>query len=528
MLDHVLRIDRVLRQPIGHVLLVGSSGVGKTTLSRFVSWMNNLSIFQIKAGRNYSLADFDRDLREVMMRSGCKQEKICFIFDESNVLSIAFMERMNALLASGEVPGLFEGEDYMALINQCKEASLRDNKMVDSEEQLYKNFIKNVQRNLHVVFTMNPSNPDFSNRTASSPALFNRCVIDWFGEWSQEALFQVAKEFTLTIDPSESSFKRKELRDNAELRHQFLVNNIVQIHNSVVEINKRLAKAAKKFNYITPRDFLDFIKQFVRLHGEKKEQLQEQQYHLGVGLNKLKETEEQVIKLQVELDRYKEDLDKKEKQANEKLKLMVAEQAQAEQKREGSIKLSSELEIKQGFIKERQAIVTQELDEAVPALEKAKQSVSSIKPQDLNEMRSLGNPPPLVKMTAGAVISLLNNEFKDWEWKAVVTEMKKNTFMSSVLGFNSDKISSSLKQKIIQNYTSKPEWDVDRVKRASQAAGPLAEWVTSQVKYADILTKVQPLRDEVAGLKKEEETLLNKQKETNGMNIIIFINRISN
>jgi len=118
VLDHILRIDRVLRQPLGHCLLVGASGVGKTTLSRFVAWMNNLNVFQIKAGRNYSLADFDNDLREVMTRAGCKGEKICFIFDESNVLSVAFMERMNALLASGEVPGLFEGEEYMALINQ--------------------------------------------------------------------------------------------------------------------------------------------------------------------------------------------------------------------------------------------------------------------------------------------------------------------------------------------------------------------------------------------------------------------------
>ena len=42
VLDHILRIDRVLRQPLGHLLLVGASGVGKTTLSRFVSWMNNL------------------------------------------------------------------------------------------------------------------------------------------------------------------------------------------------------------------------------------------------------------------------------------------------------------------------------------------------------------------------------------------------------------------------------------------------------------------------------------------------------
>jgi dynein heavy chain 1 len=50
-------------------------------------------------------------------RSGVKLEKITFIFDESNVLSVAFLERMNALLASGEVPGLFEGEEYMALIS---------------------------------------------------------------------------------------------------------------------------------------------------------------------------------------------------------------------------------------------------------------------------------------------------------------------------------------------------------------------------------------------------------------------------
>lgn len=129
-----MRIDRVLRQPLGHLLLVGASGVGKTTLTRLVSWMNNLSVFQIKAGRNYSLVDFDIDLRDVMKRAGCKHEKICFIFDESNVLSPAFLEKMNALLASGEIPGLFEGEEYLSLINNCKEAALKDNKMIDSDD----------------------------------------------------------------------------------------------------------------------------------------------------------------------------------------------------------------------------------------------------------------------------------------------------------------------------------------------------------------------------------------------------------
>jgi dynein heavy chain 1 len=57
-----------------------------------------------------------------MKRAGCKQEKISFIFDESNILSIAFMERMNALLASGEIPGLFEHEEYNQLMAQMKES----------------------------------------------------------------------------------------------------------------------------------------------------------------------------------------------------------------------------------------------------------------------------------------------------------------------------------------------------------------------------------------------------------------------
>lgn len=38
---------------------------------------------------------------------------------------------MNALLASGEVPGLFEGEEYMSLINMYKEQATKDMKMMD-------------------------------------------------------------------------------------------------------------------------------------------------------------------------------------------------------------------------------------------------------------------------------------------------------------------------------------------------------------------------------------------------------------
>ena len=47
VLDYVLRIDRVFRQPQGHLLLIGISGAGKTTLSRFVAWLNEMSVCEV-------------------------------------------------------------------------------------------------------------------------------------------------------------------------------------------------------------------------------------------------------------------------------------------------------------------------------------------------------------------------------------------------------------------------------------------------------------------------------------------------
>lgn len=58
-------------------------------------------------------ADFDEDLRAVLRRAGCKNEKIVFILDESNILESSFLERMNTLLANGEVKKIYYGSKYM-------------------------------------------------------------------------------------------------------------------------------------------------------------------------------------------------------------------------------------------------------------------------------------------------------------------------------------------------------------------------------------------------------------------------------
>ena len=515
VLEHIVRIDRVLKQPIGHLLLVGASGVGKTTLSRFVSWMNNLTVFQIKAGRNYALADFDSDLRDVMKRAGCKLEKITFIFDESNVLSVAFLERMNALLASGEVPGLFEGDEYMTLISACKEG-FGGGKVMETEEEIYKKFVKNVQRNLHVVFTMNPANPDFSNRAGSSPAIFNRCVIDWFGEWPNEALYQVGKELTDRVDFPESSFEPQGKDD--QQRRGVMTQIIVYIHNSVRELNRKLQKAAKKFNYITPRDYLDFIRHFIEIQKEKRSELEEQQFHINTGLTKLKETEEEVLKLKDSLSVYKKELTEKEIESEKKLVLMMDGQKEAEKEKTRSIELNKELVVKQEEISKRSVVVQKELDAAGPALEKAKSEVSNVNPAQLNEIRALKKPPKNIELGMTAVCMLLSSGKPKtvYDWKDIQALMKDSNFISNVINLEIDNVPAP-NIAAVQKFVDENEWQADKnfekFYKASKCLGPLAAWVYSQIKYSDIVLKVEPLRKEVNALKDEETALVSKKSE---------------
>lgn len=511
VLDHVLRIDRVFRQMQGHLLLIGVSGSGKTTLSRFVAWMNGLSVFQIKVHNKYTGEDFDEDLRTVLRRAGTKGEKICFIMDESNVLDSGFLERMNTLLANAEVPGLFEGDEYTTLMTACKEGAQRDGLMLDSGEELYKWFTQQVMKNLHVVFTMNPPEGGLASRAATSPALFNRCVLDWFGDWSDQAFFQVGMEFTQNLDLDSPSYTPV---PNFPVAYRNLpmpptyrlaiANAFVYVHMSLYEINSRLSKRQGRYNYVTPRHYLDFINHYVKLFTEKREDLEEQQRHLNIGLEKLRDTVVKVEELRKSLAIKKNELETKNAEANEKLKKMVADQQEAEQKKTSSIDIQAALEKQNKIIEERKVVVMDDLANAEPAVIEAQKSVSNIKKQQLTEVRSMANPPEAVKMAMESVCTLLGHKIDSW--KAVQGILRRDDFIASIVNYDTDRqMTKQLRDKMRHDYLNKPSYNFETVNRASKACGPLVKWVIAQVNFSEILERVGPLRNEVASLEAQAE-----------------------
>ncbi|XP_014790579.2 cytoplasmic dynein 1 heavy chain 1 [Octopus bimaculoides] len=522
VLDHVLRIDRIFRQPQGHLLLIGVSGAGKTTLSRFVAWMNGLSVYQIKVHNKYMASDFDEDLRAVLRRAGCKDEKIAFLMDESNVLDSSFLERMNTLLANGEVPGLFEGDEYTTLMTQCKEGAQREGLMLDSGEELYKWFTQQVMKNLHVVFTMNPSSEGLKDRASTSPALFNRCVLNWFGDWSDGALYQVGREFTNKIDLEKSNYIApdytpivyEELGTNPTHRDA-VVNAFVFVHQTLHQANSRITKRGGRTMAITPRHYLDFINHFVKLYQEKRSDLEEQQLHLNVGLQKIRETVEQVEELQKSLSIKRIELEEKNAAANAKLKQMVKDQQEAERKKVTSQEIQQAVVEQTKRIKEKQQDVRADLEQVEPAVIEAQNAVKSIRRQHLVEVRSLAHPPPAVRLAIESICVLLGET--DLEWKSLRGIIMKDNFIPTIVNFKTDDIPDDIRTKMKNKYLNNPEYNYEKVTRANFACGPMVKWAIALINYADMLKRVEPLRNELNALENQAEDNRTKYEEVNSV-----------
>lgn len=82
------------------------------------------------------------------------------------------------------------------------------------------------------------------------------------------------------------------------------------------------------------------------------------------------------------------------------------------------------------------------------------------------------------------------------------------------MDFDRDLVKDKVKKYILKTYIDNKDWELEGIMKASEAAGPLAKWVTSLMKYADINNKIEPLRQEVDTLRKQEEELTDQYQAT--------------
>jgi dynein heavy chain len=90
------------------------------------------------------------------------------------------------------------------------------------------------------------------------PGLINCTSIDWFHDWPQDALVDVAKRFLAEVE-----FPDEELM-------QKIADHMAFVHLSIGEANVRFRQEQRRHNYTTPTSFLELINFYKKLLGIKQ------------------------------------------------------------------------------------------------------------------------------------------------------------------------------------------------------------------------------------------------------------------
>jgi dynein heavy chain len=361
-----------------------------------------------------------------MKPAGMFAKRTALIINDNQITDNSFLEDVNNVLNSGEIPNLWEDEEKSEILNEMRAIGAEY-----GVYEAYENFfVQRVREYLHIILCLSPVGEEFRKRIRMFPSLVNCCTIDWFDPWPEDALLSVSSRFIEKIDDL-----------NEEGLRESLSQVCVYVHTSVEEESTNFFNSLKRRVYITPKSYLDLIKCYSIFLFEKRSELSGRRNTLALGLSKLEETNADVGKLEnelielkpiletnvVEQEKLSKELEAKKVEAN-KVKVVVEEEARVVEEKAYDIK------ILQNQAQER-------LDEALPALENAQKAVNTLNQGDIAELKIVNEPTPMVLTTFTAVAILIEEraDYKKIKW-ADIKKMLASDFFNRLKSYDKDKI----------------------------------------------------------------------------------------
>jgi dynein heavy chain len=481
---HICRINRILESPRGNALLIGVGGSGKQSLSRLAAFISSLEVFQITLRKGYAIADLKVDLAALYRKTGQKNTGIMFLMTDAQVANEKFLVLINDLLASGEIPNLFADDEMDEIISSLRN-EVKSTGMDDSRENCWKYFIDKVRRTLKVVLCFSPVGSTLRVRSRKFPAITNTTNIDWFHEWPEEALISVAQRFLGDVDLLSGP-----LKDSVSI---FMAN----VHKTVSEMNVIYLQNDKRYNYTTPKSYLEQISLYKRLLTVKNTELQQKIVRLENGLIKLQSTSKQVDDLKDKLAAQEVEVKQKNEDADKLIKIVETETLKVSKEKaiaDDEQRKVTEISIE---VTKKQQDCEADLAKAEPALIAAQTALDTLDKTSLTEMKSFPNPPAAVLSVSAAVMVLLapgGKVAKDRSWKAAKAFMGNvDKFLEQLKGYDKENIHENCRREI-QQYVNDKEFEPELIRSKSNAAAGLCSWVINILKFYEVYCDVAPKR----------------------------------
>eukprot|EP01038_Epipyxis_sp_PR26KG_P006437 gene6437-8857_t len=505
-MKHLMRISRCLGMPKGCILLVGVGGSGKQSLTRLASYCAGFSTFQITITKTYNMNSLLDDIRVLYKSCGSKGEKVTFLFTESEIKDESFMEVINSILTTGEVSNLIPKDELVIMASELRSLAIKSiPNFVESPDNLVKFFIDRVRSNLHVVLCMSPVSAKFPERSRRFPGIIAGCTIDWFLAWPKEALVAVADGYLKKMDIDCSPKVKEEL-----------VIHMGVVHKIVVDSCEEYYLKMRRYVYQTPKSYLSFLSDYMNMYKVKCNEIINKASRVEIGLEKLKLGALDVEKMKIVLAEEEVKLKLSEEATNVMLNKLEKSSMEAKKEADAVSKIKESCQADAERIAGEKSEAEEDLAKAQPFLDEAERAVSSIKPNDLNEIKKLGKPPDIIKLIFDCV-SLLKScpmmkvepsevtlgvgkekktfQFVRDSYKIIQGGMLADTrFLASIYSFSKydkDFINDETVE-LMAPYLELEGFNPFTARNASRAAEGLCTWCRAMIDYNDASKIVKP------------------------------------
>ena len=492
-LEHLTRIHRILRLDQGNALLVGVGGSGKQSLSKLAAFTSGCGVFEITLTRGYDEQAFREDLKTLYTRIGVKNEKVMFLFTDTHVADEGFLELVNNMLTSGMVPALYADDEKEVVINGVRD-EVRLAGFGETKEACWRYYVDRCRNNLHVVLAMSPVGDVLRTRCRNFPGLVNNTVIDWFTPWPEDALRSVSQVFLSELDLP------NQFRDT-------ITEHMVLAHQSVREYSQKFYDELRRHNYVTPKNYLDFISNYKKSLVEQRGKNSDFSARLDGGLQKLIQAAADVSTMQTDLSKAKVEVAAKAVEVNELLDVITTNTAEVETKQTAAAAKEEQLKVDSARIAIEKQEAEDDLAKAIPALEAAAEALKNLKKEDITEIKAFAKPPAAVQKVCECV-QILKKE-KEIGWVGAKLMLGAGDFLKSLQVYDKDAITDKMIRDL-GKYTKETNFEPGAVTIVSKAGGGLLTWVFAMINYNAVARTVNPKRAAVASA---EKTLRLSEKE---------------
>eukprot|EP00820_Chromera_velia_P013184 Cvel_23772.t1-p1 / transcript=Cvel_23772.t1 / gene=Cvel_23772 / organism=Chromera_velia_CCMP2878 / gene_product=Dynein heavy chain 7, axonemal, putative / transcript_product=Dynein heavy chain 7, axonemal, putative / location=Cvel_scaffold2493:30-23749(-) / protein_length=3778 / sequence_SO=supercontig / SO=protein_coding / is_pseudo=false len=521
-IEHVARIIRVLRQPLGNALLVGVGGSGRKSLTMLATNIVQYDLSTIEISKAYGVSEWRDDLKNLQMKSGGKAKEVTFMISDTQLVKETFVEDLSALLNTGEIPNLFNQEDKNTILDLCMKPASQANPPRHGPAEIFQYFLEVSRMNLHIVLCLSPIGDGFRNRIRMFPSLVNCCTIDWFMEWPAEALRSVSHHF-LAEEVTAGNLPSEEVLDG-------VAATCVEMQQSVTDLTRKYREDDRRHYYVTPTSYLELINAFKGLLKNKRDEVRGAKSRYDVGLDKLQSTSEAVVEMQKTLEELQPVL-KKTSEETAALMVTIDQKQKEASQQQAKVQVEEEACSKQAAAAQAMKDECQgQLDQALPILQSAEDALKKLSKNDLVEVKAMKSPPDGVVLVMNALCIMFRvkpakkkgpdgrSNVEDY-WEPAKKELLGDAkLLQKLFGYDKDNIPADIVQKVTV-FAENPAFDPELIKKASVAATGLCKWVLALIQYdkvgRSVAKIVEPKRlalaEAEATLKKAMDELAEKK-----------------